>query len=234
MKILTLEGLLNEINADIAWRKKEIAEFDTLRLSNKNTGCLERACFVMLCAHFEGSIRFASNAYIAFISGQKIKGSDLKLEINAIAVRKKKHQLFSHTGAKKVKISSVLEVLKLYNEIANGFFYIKMSEDDLLPEIDEKDPALPTEGNPTPDVLREIAEILGLDYDSMFKMKESFINSELLNVRHSIAHGERRPIKHSEFEDAKRFVLRIMDDFSSAIIEAATENAHMKISSKNN
>ena len=158
MKIRNLEELQNEINEDLTWRKKEIVDFYTLYCSNNCPDCLIRACFVMLCAHFEGFIRFSSNAYIAYISGQKIKGSDLKLEINAIAIRKKKHQLFSITGGKKVKISSVLNILKMYDDLQNGEFYIKISDDDFFPEIDESDPALPTEGNPTPEVLKEIAK----------------------------------------------------------------------------
>ena len=103
-----------------------------------------------------------------------------------------------------------------------------LGEKKKLLTINENDPALPTEGNPTPEVLREIAKILGLDYSSLFLLRERFINSELLNLRHSIAHGERRPIKIQELDDAKNFVLRIMDDYSSAIIEAAMNNIHMK------
>ena len=66
----------------------------------------------MVCAHFEGAIRFSSNAYIEFISAQSIKGTDLKPEINAIAVRKKRHNLFAQAGVGKVKVSVVTEVQK--------------------------------------------------------------------------------------------------------------------------
>ena len=76
MRIKNLEELQNEIDADIAWRKKEIADFYLLCHSIDNPTYLIRACFVMMCAHFEGSIRFASNAYIAYISSQNIKGSN--------------------------------------------------------------------------------------------------------------------------------------------------------------
>ena len=228
MKIRNLEELQNEIDNDIAWRKKEITDYYKICQSSNYLGCLTRAGIVLVCSHFEGSIRFASNAYIAFISSQNIKGSDLRIEINAIAVRKKKHLLFNQTGSKKVKVSSVSEVLKSYDELLNGYFYFKIKEDDIVSEVNENDPALPTEGNPTPEVLREIAKILGLDYSSLFLLRERFINSELLNLRHCIAHGERRPIKIQELDDAKNFVLRIMDDYSSAIIEAAMNNTHMK------
>ena len=107
MKIKNIEELQNKINDDITWRKKEILDFNIFCHSNNNPSFLTRAFFVMICAHFEGSIRYASNAYIAYISSQDIKGSDLRIEINAIAVRKKKHQSFNHTGAGKVKVSLV-------------------------------------------------------------------------------------------------------------------------------
>ena len=227
MRVRNLEELQSEISADIAWRKKEISDLSLICHSSDNPA-LVRACFVMICAHFEGAIRIASNAYIAYISSQNIKGADLRHEINAIAVRKKKHQLFKHTGSKKVKVSSVSEVLKSYDEIYSGNFYIKLSEDDMMPEIDDDDPALPTEGNPTPDVLKEITQILGLNYDLLFHLRENYINSELLKPRHCVVHGERRNIHSRDLNEAKDFVLRSMDEFSYAIIDAAQNGLHLK------
>ena len=179
----------------------------------------------MVCAHFEGAIKFSSNAYIYFISGQSINGSDLKPEINAIAVQKKirdKENLsFAHPGVGKVKVSVVSDVLKEYDSLLNGTFCIRSSY--------ESEPALPTGGNPTPDVLKEITKVLGLNYNALFAVREPFINFELLKPRHSIAHGGQRPITDEALEEAANFVLGTIDDYASAIMEAATNNIHMRV-----
>jgi len=98
-----------------------------------------------------------------------------------------------------------------------------------LTEDNELEPALPTGSNPNPEVLKEITKVLGLNYDALFQVREKFINSELLKPRHSIAHGEQRPITDKALEDAKNFVLNTIDDFTSAIMEAAMNDIHLRV-----
>lgn len=107
-------------------------------------------------------------------------------------------------------------------------FYIKLNEDDLLPEIDEDDLPLPTEGNPTPSVLSDVSRILGLNYNELFQLREPFIDSELLKPRHSVAHGELRPITLNELDAVSDFVLDILDKYKNSIIEAADSNRHLR------
>ena len=214
IKIRNIEELSEKIDADVQWRKKEIADIKMLCQDCNCPPAFLRAAFVLCCAHFEGSIKFASNAYIAFISSQNIKGKDLRIEISSIAVRKKKHQLFGVPATKKVKITVVSDVLQTYDEMLEHNFFIKLSDDDLIPEIDEEDIPLPTEGNPTPDVLADITRILGIDYNSLFQLREPFIDRELLNPRNSVAHGERRQISLQELNAVAEFVLEIMDKYN--------------------
>lgn len=228
IKIRNIEELGEKLDEDAQWRKKEIADMCLLCQNNGDSAVLLRAAFVLCCAHFEGYIKYASNAYIAYISTQNIKGKDLRIEIASIAVRKKKHQLFGMTSTKKVKITVVSDVLKAYDDMLENHFFIKLNEDDLVPEIDEEDIPLPTEGNPTPEVLKEISEILGINYDGIFQLREHFIDGELLKPRHAVAHGERRPIRAAELGEAASFVLEIIDKYKDSIINAAETNRHMR------
>jgi hypothetical protein len=228
IKIHNIEELIEKLDFDAQWRKKEIADILLLCKNNNNPPVLLRAAFVLCSAHFEGYIKYASNAYIAFISAQNIKGKDLRIEIASIAVRKKKHQLFGIPSAKKVKITVVSDLLETYDSMLENNFYIKLSADDLVPEIDEEDVPLPTEGNPTPDVLKEISKIIGIDYDTLFQLRAPFIDSELLKPRHSVAHGERRQIRSEELNAAAEFVIEIVDKFKDSIIDAAKSNRHMR------
>jgi len=228
IRIRNLEELIEKLDSDVQWRKKEIADIRLYCMDNGNPPVLLRAAFVLCCAHFEGSIKYASNAYIAYISSQNIKSKDLRIEISSIVIRKKKHTMFGIPSSKKVKISVVSDILKEYDEMLDNNFYIKLSEDDLIPEIDEEDIPLPTEGNPTPDVLREISKVLGINYDDLFQLRAPFIDSELLKPRHAVAHGERRPISIQELDSASDFVLDIMDKYKEKIIDAAESNRHMR------
>lgn len=229
IRIRNIEELSEKLDADVQWRKKEIADIRLLCQNNNNPSVLLRAAFVLCCAHFEGSIKYASNAYIAFISSQNIKGKDLRIEISSIAVRKKKHQSFGIPSTKKVKITVVSDVLQTYDSMLENNFFIKLNEDDLVPEIDEEDIPLPTEGNPTPDVLADISKILGINYETLFQLREPFIDGELLKPRHSVAHGERRPISLAELNAAADFVLDILDKYKDSIIDAAENNRHMRM-----
>ena len=88
MRIKNLEELQSEINADITWRKKEIADFYMLCHSNSNLDCLVRACFVMVCAHFEGSIRFAFVIKII----DDYSSAIIEAAIKNIHIRPQRHQ----------------------------------------------------------------------------------------------------------------------------------------------
>lgn len=229
IRIRNIEELVGKIDADAQWRKKEIADLLLCCQDNNNALFLLRAAFVLCCAHFEGYIKFASNAYIAYISAQNIKGKDLRVEISSVAIRKKKHQFFGIPSTKKVKVTVVSDVLQVYDDMLDQNFFIKLNEDDLVPEIDENDIPLPTEGNPTPDVLADISKILGLDYDELFQLREPFINSVLLKPRHSVAHGERRSITKDELDAAADFVLEIIDKYKDSVIDAAENNRHLRV-----
>ncbi|MCL1884742.1 MAG: MAE_28990/MAE_18760 family HEPN-like nuclease [Defluviitaleaceae bacterium] len=229
MRVRNIEELQNEIDNDVAWRKKEISELYLSFQSSNSAASMARACFVMLCAHFEGAIRHSSNAYVTYVSEQNVNGAELKPEIISIILRKKKHHLFNHTGQKKVKISSVLDLIKSYEEMMNVDFSVRVGNNDIITG-DSDFVYIPTEGNPTPEVLSEIANILCLDYESLFRLRENYINFELLKPRHGVAHGEKRPISKDELNAARSFVLDIVDEYTGAIMSAATNFAYKRLS----
>lgn len=233
IRITSIEELAEKIDTDIQWRKKEIADIRLYAQNLGNPAVVLRCAFVLCCAHFEGAIKYASNAYIAYISSQEIKGKDLRIEITSIAVRKKKHQFFANPNTKKVRISVVSDVLKSFDEMLEKNFFIKLNEDDLVPELDEDDLPLPTEGNPSPEVLSEISAILGIDYEHLFQLREPFINAELLKPRHSVAHGEKRQISIQELDEVSEFVLESIDAYKDSILDAAKSNRHLRLTKRN-
>ena len=218
--------LLEELDQDLQWRKKEILDIRTLIIANDYLPCLLRSCFTLSCAHFEGYIRYASNAYIAYIAGQKIECRKLKLEIAAILIRKKHYNLFSNNQYK-VKTSVVKKALEEYENILSQQFIIKLN-DNAEPIVDEDEPAIPTESNPKPDVLKEITQIIGLDYENMFKAREPFIDRELLNPRHNIVHGRRRVPIYNEVIEVTNYVLEIMETYKESVYSLAEKEDYLK------
>lgn len=225
IRINSIEKLAEELDDDVYWRRKEIVDIRTYCQTNGNPDVLMRAAFILCCAHFEGAIKYASNAYIAYISSQNIIGKDLRIEISSILIRKKKQSAFT---SQKVKVSVVSDILRTYDELLENRFYIKLNEEDLMPEIDESDLPLPTGGNPTPDVLAEISKVLGISYEDLFQLREPFINGELLKPRHAVAHGEKRLINEEELNHVVDFVLEIIEKYKESIINAATNNSHLR------
>jgi hypothetical protein len=225
IKVKNKEDLLDQLSEDIQWRKKEIGDMKASIEMSSKPNYLLRAGFVMLCAHFEGFIRFASNAYIAYISAQRIKTSHLKSCFSAITLRFHKHSLFI-TNGEKVKTSAVKQLIDEYNALLENEFILKLSDDN-MPFIDEDNPAIQTDSNPSSTVLREISIILGLNYEILFQPRAPFIDGELLNPRHQIAHGRRLPIRYESYVEVHDYVLSILDEYLDAVMYVANNQAYL-------
>ena len=59
IKIHNIEELIEKLDFDAQWRKKEIADILLLCKNNNNPPVLLRAAFVLCSAHFEGYIKYA-------------------------------------------------------------------------------------------------------------------------------------------------------------------------------
>lgn len=67
IKIKTVEQLEELLVQDLAWRKKEMISLKILVEKDKvNEPILLRAGIALLCAHFEGFIKRASNCYVGY------------------------------------------------------------------------------------------------------------------------------------------------------------------------
>lgn len=69
-------------------------------------------------------------------------------------------------------------------------------------------------------------DIFRLNY-TIFETKEKFIDSELLRMRNSIAHGEFTKIDEN-FDTLADTVLTMLDQYKTEIENAASSNAYRK------
>jgi len=221
--VRNLEELSDKLSGDLEWRKKEIIDMRAIIDLSGTPNYLLRAGFVMLYAHFEGFIRFSSNAYVAYISGQKIRTSELKMCFSAMKLRVHSNDILQNNDPKTATIKGLIEK---YHQILEEEFRFKLSEDS-IPYIDEDDPVIKTNSNSSSVVLKEISDSLSLDYTELFSSRAQFIDKEILKPRNGIVHGNRMPISQDSHREVQIYVLQIMDEFSDAILSAAQASAYL-------
>jgi hypothetical protein len=211
MKVRTEAQLLETVDADLIWRKKELTQFKFLLESSAGREdrqkALLRTAVALLYAHWEGFIKTASLAYLEFVASQRLSYDKLALSFLALAARK---VLNPATGAKKLRLH--LEVTK--------FFRSGLSEQSSLPYKD----GINTKSNLSSDVLREIIDTLGLDY-TPFETKTHLIDESLLWSRNTIAHGEYLTVTEGHYEEIAREVLGMMDNFRTQVENATVLHA---------
>ena len=76
-------------------------------------------------------------------------------------------------------------------------------------------------------VLREILETLGLDY-SPYRLRERFIDDNLLERRNKIAHGEYLTFDIRECLDCIEAVENLLEKYKNDVFEAASNRAYLR------
>lgn len=214
MKIKTIEKLQDQLDRDLAWRKKELINLKLLvRCTQNSMYC--RMGLVMLSAHFEGFIRTVANYYVVFVACQKLP---LKLiNTNFAAIH------FKHVIERDKETTKISSYTRKLDEIISQYF-----EEDFTVKYTINSPIIKTESNPSSKVFREILASIGLSYSS-YETKNNFIDTDLLSNRHAIAHGEQTKISCEEFYLTFDTVFEIMESFKDQVIQAAQENRYLKI-----
>ncbi len=214
MKIRTVEELEDKLDRDLSWRKKEILSFKLLIDGNEtNRKFLLRSAIILLCAHFEGFIKMASNYYVIYITNKNVKYDEIIHTLLAIKLKSKFKQC-SETE----KYSVHASMLKHIELIKNDKFFLKVSEPSLI---------ISTESNPSSVVLKEILITLGLNSD-IFNTKSNYIDYSLLNNRNKIVHGENHEIDYDDFKNVFDIVMKLLDDYKELIVYSAEKQLYLK------
>lgn len=214
MKIRSIEELEDKLESDLSWRKKEILSLKILIESDEiNQKILLRAGIALLCAHFEGFIKVASNYYVVYVSNKKIKANEIINTLVAIKMNKKIKQC-----RETEKFSVHGELIAALEKFKSENFFIKYTEDS---------PIISTNSNPTSTVLEEILRTIGVDSD-IFETKKQYIDHSLLSNRHKVVHGERHDLDYEDFISTHRIVLELLDSYKELITNAAEQELFLK------
>lgn len=214
IKIKNVEQLEEILMGDLAWRKKEMLSLKLLIEKDKvNEPILLRAGMALLCAHFEGFIKKASNCYIGYVAEQKLKYKELKNSFAAIKMDKE-----FENCAKSEKNSVHTKLLNKYDNLAESKFQEKYDLDH---------PYISTHSNPKIEELKEIMSVLGIESD-IFETKANYIDSSLLANRHKVVHGDKTDFDKEDFMTTFNIIMPLIEEYERLIISSIEEQKYLK------
>lgn len=214
MKIRTEEQLEEALDQDLAWRKRELT---TLKFAVKGSRghekeVLMRAAITLFYAHWEGHIKHCAKAFLCFLNRQSPPNSNMAENFIQLTLGERFQEGFSIR-----KFSSQKAIFDyILNEKSGNFF------------VDE-DVVIDTESNLKHKVILNIISQLGLD-ETVFALKQHFIDSKLVGYRNGIAHGERRTGKDLEdiYNELEQELLDMITAFQNLVRNAVTTKSYLK------
>ncbi|HEL5317730.1 TPA: hypothetical protein UOJ24_001969 [Stenotrophomonas maltophilia] len=212
MKIRSIGDLTDYLDDDLAWRRKEIIELLALAKSSKakKADVHVRAGVAMLYAHWEGYIKNASNAYVAFVSTRGMKTRDLQDSFIALSIKAKLTSV-GDSGKSSVAVPAISHLMSLLDKPA------------LLPVA-----GITADGNLKSDIFINIAGWLGVDV-AQYSARFNLIDETLLASRNKIAHGEYLSISLGRFEKLTEEILEMMVWFKTDLENAAASKSFQRV-----
>ncbi|HZV69561.1 MAG TPA: MAE_28990/MAE_18760 family HEPN-like nuclease [Saprospiraceae bacterium] len=212
MKIRSKAELIDLLDADLAWRKKELTnlknDINTATMHKVDTAV--RAGTVLLYAHWEGFTKSAAEKYLLFVKSKKLKLNELSNCFLAIAIRQ---QLTSFTSTSK----STVHVQLL------DFIYSTLNDRANI----NTDKVIKTESNLNYSILREILTTIGIDC-TPYELKENLIDGKLIHYRNTIAHGHDLIFDRTEYSIIHSEILNMLIDINNRIQNAAMQDEYKR------
>lgn len=212
-KLVTAEQCVAAIQADVAWRKKEITTLKqrVLDSEGETRSVLMRAGILVIYAHWEGFVKSSSNFYLLHIN-ERIKRYAAQPNDhykNIIMWRSiQQRGTFPHTKSP----LGFLDALKHWKE----------TPESLLP-----DGLIDTEANLDFDVLQKILRTIDIPCDD-FVSKKNMIDEKILGRRNPIAHGERRSLTFKDYQEADDEVRELIDTFQGKLLDCIQRSTFLQ------
>lgn len=207
MSIRSFGDLSDNLDYDLAWRKKELSAIkyyvDQAKDDRGRYCVLARCGVTILYAHWEGFVKHASRSYLEYIAMQRLRNDQLQPYLLTLSL------------VSTVSISSESHKYSDFGKFTD-FFISKLTSQAKLPFRS----GLSTESNLSSKVLKEITWCLGIDY-TLFESKEKFIDSHLLEKRNHIAHGKEMYITPDDFEEMRTIVIEMMTNLKTELENSA-------------
>lgn len=206
MAIRNVVQLSEALDSQLSWRRRELLNIKSAALSARDflRPHLFRSGYLVAYAHWEGFVKFASHAYLEYVSRQNLRYAQLKGNFVAIACRKA------------IREAGLSQKGLLYNQVVD-FIMNNLDDQARLPYSGIVD----TESNLNYAVFENIQLTLGVGRDEIFENNRNFIDREILKNRNSIAHGEFNQISECQFLEAIEKIDAFLLRFKSLIENSA-------------
>lgn len=210
----TKSELVQLIDDDLVWRRRELSYIrtaveDAVGNAPKQAALL-RAGVAILYAHWEGFVKRSGSCYLEFVANQGMVASDLTPNFIAIKFRSKLNE-----AAKSKKVTSTNELVE--------FFCTKLGDKLRIPHKGVVD----TASNLSSAVLVEIMQTLGLDA-LPYEIKKNLIDSQLVDRRNHIAHGDFLDIDAATFTALYDQVMELLEEFRTQVQNAVATDRFLK------
>ena len=205
MTIRTLDQLIEALEEDLAWRKRELTTVNFMLVNPRHhqRGLLLRAAICLLYAHWEGFVKTAATGYVSFVAHRGLRYRDLTPNFVALGLRA---EIRSAGKSNRPTIHNGI-VAKLMSDLSDNA------------EIDWQN-SVNTRSNLNTDSLREILALLGLDERS-YLPKGALLDQKLLANRNRVAHGERVEIDSDDYGVLHDEIIQLANWFNTDVQNAA-------------
>lgn len=207
MKIRSQTELNQFLSQALAWRKQDISNINRLieSLSREHeASLLRRSAVLFLYAHFEGFTKESAEAYIDFVSRQRLAYERLTTNFVAICARPAIRQA-GESNLMRFQ-TGVVEFLT-YNQRNTAKFTSENTID--------------TESNVNARVFGNILDTVGIPIDDFFSLRMLVLDGGLLAKRNAIAHGEKIDVTEVDYRQLRALVVELLDHFRDCLENAA-------------
>lgn len=210
MKIRSTETLLDLLDEEVAWRRRELTSLrgEINARSGLTQAMLLRAGTALLYAHFEGFVKAAAEMYVNFVAYRRLTHEELASPFLALCLRKVINEAHASGAA-----APAVELV--------DFIRTHMSARASVPRVG----AISTESNLSSKVLGRVLETVGLD-QGRYALRGNLIDEELLKRRNEIAHGRALQVGLDDYDQVHNAVLELIDDIRTQIAIHALEERY--------
>lgn len=202
----------NHLDRDLGHRKKEIISFKLLftNADEDQQALLRHAGVMIIYSHWEGFIKEALKSYVKLYVGLPMNQLPEHMKIACLSDHLWSEQQGENKATKLVVSKIAYEHLKNPSNCIKGTIdRLVISKSNLNFEQVQS--------------LLQLVEYSAQDLHGFntLSLSENFIDSVLLHTRHSIAHGEMRPINKTDFEEIMNKTLDLLDELKETFLISA-------------
>tara|TARA_R110000803_G_scaffold105463_3_gene173641 strand:- start:1173 stop:1949 length:777 start_codon:yes stop_codon:yes gene_type:complete len=226
---MKLDELLELLDDDLSWRKKEVSQLYALCVE-KDVEVLRKSLLLVLYSHWEGFVKNAAKLYLHYVSKQKLKVGVLTVNFKTISMKGLINNCYKSSDS--LTLNNELNFMDKFTQKDEAKFQIGSNI------MDDKDKTLiNTTDNLSPDVFSNFCRIIGVKYKDAVSTKKKYLDDSFLGNRNKISHGTKIEFNEDELEDfdlsqdsiqeLKQVVLAILDHFKQDIEEYASQNFYL-------